>query len=78
MEVALYQGDLLAAGQGQKVHYLICNPPYIPFAEYQMVGQEVTAYEPHEALFAGNNGLEFYQRLAAQLPLHLFRGAGFG
>ena len=74
VEVALYQGDLLAAGQGQKVHYLICNPPYIPFAEYQMVGQEVTAYEPHEALFAGNNGLEFYQRLAAQLPLHLFRG----
>ena len=40
---------------------LVCNPPYIP-SEEQME-HSVVDYEPHVALFGGNDGLKFYREV---------------
>ena len=44
---------------------ILCNPPYV--AEDADTGAGVREYEPHEALFAGPEGLDEYRRLAPQL-----------
>lgn len=64
-------GDLLAPFAGRKAHYVVCNPPYISEEEYQILDKEVKDYEPRGALIGGENGLEFYSRLAHELPSHL-------
>jgi release factor glutamine methyltransferase len=51
---------------------ILCNPPYI--AEGATLGAGVREYEPDEALFAGDSGLEAYRALAPQLPRLLNRG----
>lgn len=38
---------------------LVCNPPYIPSDEN--MEHSVVDYEPHVALFGGNDGLKFYK-----------------
>lgn len=45
---------------------ILCNPPYI--AEGEEVGPGVREFEPDEALFAGEQGLDAYRVLAPQLP----------
>jgi release factor glutamine methyltransferase len=45
---------------------ILCNPPYV--AEGAELGPGVREYEPDEALFAGQSGLEAYRALAPQLP----------
>jgi release factor glutamine methyltransferase len=44
---------------------IISNPPYIAEHEKPDIMPSVRDYEPHEALFAGNGGMEFYERIAA-------------
>lgn len=44
---------------------ILCNPPYV--AEGADTGPGVVEYEPHEALFAGPEGLDEYRRLAPQI-----------
>jgi release factor glutamine methyltransferase len=45
---------------------ILCNPPYVG-AEAEL-GPGVREYEPHEALFAGRDGLDAYRRLAPTIP----------
>lgn len=70
-EVVLLQGDLFQPLKGQKVDYVVCNPPYIREDEYATLEDEVRAFEPKKALVSGTTGFEFYERLAAELPAHL-------
>ena len=51
---------------------ILCNPPYV--AERAEVGPGVAEHEPHEALFAGPDGLDNYRTLAEQLPARLAFG----
>ena len=44
---------------------VLCNPPYV--ADDAETGPGVAEYEPHEALFAGPEGLDAYRRLAPQM-----------
>ena len=55
-----------AAGIRESFDLILCNPPYI--AEGEELGPGVREFEPDEALFAGNEGLDAYQALAPQLP----------
>lgn len=71
VEVVCLQGDLFAPLDGIKVDYLVCNPPYIAEAEYEHLSREVKDFEPRLALVSGESGLEFYERLALELPGHL-------
>jgi release factor glutamine methyltransferase len=76
VEVEFYEGDFLhpLKNLGQ-VDYLICNPPYAAEFEYMSLEDDVRLYEPKMAIVAGPTGLEFYERLARELPVH-FRSNG--
>ena len=54
-----------AEGVEANFDLILCNPPYV--AEDAETGVGVREYEPHEALFAGPEGLDEYRRLAPQL-----------
>ena len=61
-----------AAGIEEAFDLILCNPPYI--AEGAELGLGVREYEPDEALFAGETGLDAYRVLAPQLPRLLNKG----
>ena len=65
------QGDW-AQGLVEKFDLILCNPPYV--ADGAALGPGVREYEPDEALFAGEEGLDAYRALAPQLPLLLNEG----
>lgn len=71
VDVICLQGDLLIPFRGHKVHYVVCNPPYISEDEYLLLDKEVKNYEPRMALVGGKTGLEIYERLARELPVYL-------
>lgn len=71
VEVSIRQGDLLTPFAAAKAHFVVCNPPYIAENEYSMLDSEVRNYEPRLALVGGLTGIEFYKRLARELPPHL-------
>ena len=48
------------------IDVLISNPPYISQDEYELMDVSVRKFEPKMALFAENNGLAIYQKLAKQ------------
>lgn len=54
-----------AEGIKEQFDLILCNPPYV--AEGAETGPGVVEYEPHEALFAGPEGLSEYRRLAPVL-----------
>lgn len=51
-----------AQGICERFDLVLCNPPYV--AEGAEMGPGVSEFEPPEALFAGPEGLDDYQRLA--------------
>ena len=55
-----------ADGLMETFDLVLCNPPYI--ADGSDLGPGVREYEPDEALFAGEEGLDAYRVLAPQLP----------
>lgn len=57
------EGDLFAPLQGERVKYLLSNPPYIPDDEWDAVEPNVKDYEPHTALRGGPDGLRFVRPL---------------
>lgn len=53
---------------------IVSNPPYIPIAEKEKMDRNVTAYEPHTALFVPNHSpLLFYEHIAAFAKTHLHK-----
>ncbi len=55
-----------AAGLDERFDLILCNPPYIEAGA--TLPRDVAEHEPHEALFAGEDGLEDYRRLAPEIP----------
>lgn len=71
LDVQFVQGDFLTPFHLKKFDYIISNPPYISAVEYHALPHEVRGFEPKQALLAGETGLEFYQKLSNELPLHM-------
>lgn len=64
--VHFFAGDLASSVAPHAVDLMVSNPPYIPGADAANMQREVREWEPHVALFAGDTGLEIYERLIAQ------------
>jgi len=67
-DVAFLQGDLTAPIARDKWDVVLSNPPYIAHEEATSMSGTVLDHEPHNALFADEDGLYFYRRLAETLP----------
>ena len=61
----LRHGDW-AKGIDERFDLVLCNPPYVRTGD--PLGPGVREYEPEEALFAGEDGLDAYSALRSQLP----------
>ena len=67
-------GDLTEPVKEEQFDVVISNPPYIGLDEKRYMDDSVLKYEPELALFAENDGLAVYQRLAVELPVILKPG----
>ncbi|GMA07560.1 release factor glutamine methyltransferase [Tetragenococcus halophilus subsp. flandriensis] len=64
-EVKFYLGNTLEPIK-HPIDILIANPPYISQDEWSLMDTSVQRYEPSIALFAENEGLAIYQKIAEQ------------
>lgn len=90
MEVAVYNakkmdasvrfalGDLTEPIAGETWDVILSNPPYIAFDELPLMSEIVLEHEPHTALFAAEDGLKLYRRLAEESATIMKRPALIG
>jgi release factor glutamine methyltransferase len=50
---------------------IISNPPYVAGRDFRMLPREVIEYEPHTALFGGEDGLVFYRSIIPESVYYL-------
>lgn len=62
------EGNLTEPIQNDKWDIVLSNPPYIAYDEATSMSETVLSFEPHHALFADEDGLYFYRKLAENLP----------
>lgn len=65
--VSFLQNSLLQGFEKNNFDIITANLPYIGTKRYNFVAEDVMAYEPHLALFAGEDGLDLYRQLFEQL-----------
>ena len=68
------EGDFLAPLEGQRVQFLVSNPPYISDDEWVQVPANVKQHEPAEALRGGADGLKYLRPLIQNARTHLEPG----
>lgn len=71
--VNLVQSDLVSALGGEEFDLIVSNPPYI--RSNADLPLEIAQFEPAVALFAGEDGLDVYRRLAREAPTVMAEGA---
>ena len=65
--IRFYSGDGFSAlAENLAYDLIVSNPPYIPSAEIDSLSPEVRDHDPRLALDGGQDGLDFYRRLAAE------------
>ena len=78
LDVAFMEADLLApdfpARVPARLDMLVSNPPYVAQDEAAELASEVRDFEPHLALFAGDDPLRFYRALVRHAPALLAPG----
>lgn len=68
VEIRFLEGDLTTPVKDEQFDVILSNPPYIAEDERSLMDQSVIEYEPAVALFADNQGLAIYERLAKETP----------
>lgn len=63
-DVSFYLSDMMTNVEGT-FDLILSNPPYISQSERSVMDESVIAFEPHIALFAEEEGLYFYKKIAA-------------
>lgn len=54
-----------------RFHVIVSNPPYIPSKDIDSLDREVREHDPMAALDGGEDGLNAYREIAAQVKNHL-------
>lgn len=70
LEATLIESDLFQNITG-KFDVIVSNPPYIAESEAELMDKSVLEHEPKTALFAPDEGLYLYKKLAEKLSQHL-------
>ena len=71
--VNFIKSDLFENVRG-KFNLITANPPYIKSEEIDTLEREVRSYEPRIALDGGEDGLDFYRRIAQKIGRYLAKG----
>lgn len=64
--VSFYQGEWTTPLEGQ-FDIVVANPPYISEAERPDLAIDVIEFEPHDALFGGQDGLDPYRVILSEM-----------
>ncbi|MEE2962038.1 MAG: peptide chain release factor N(5)-glutamine methyltransferase [Myxococcota bacterium] len=68
----IFKGDLFEALEANsKYDLIIMNPPYVEESYKEQMQKDVLHFEPHQALFSGEDGLDLIRRLIEQAPTWL-------
>ena len=67
--VTFYEGNLYEPLKSKKYDILVSNPPYIPNKEE--LEPIIKDYEPHIALYGGEDGLDYYRAIIKNAEEHL-------
>ncbi|MGT2771335.1 peptide chain release factor N(5)-glutamine methyltransferase [Streptococcus marimammalium] len=70
VEINFYLSNVFETIDG-KFDIIVSNPPYIARYDSDEVDKNVFLYEPHNALFADNNGLAIYEKIAKESKNYL-------
>jgi release factor glutamine methyltransferase len=73
--VEFRHGSLLAPLIAEKLDAIVCNPPYVSFAEVADLPADVRDWEPCVALLCADDGLAVTRELVAQAPGVMSPGA---
>jgi release factor glutamine methyltransferase len=75
--VSFLKGDLFGAIPEKikgRAHMLLTNPPYITEKDMDGLEPEVKDFEPRQALYGGNDGLDIIRRIITEAPKYLVPG----
>ena len=72
-QITFVESDLFAKVRG-RYDIIVSNPPYIPTADIEGLQREVKDFEPRSALDGGEDGLNFYRRIAEEAGRYISRG----
>ncbi len=73
VQVQFVQSDMFSNVSG-RYDIIVSNPPYIPPEQMRELMPEVGEYEPHLALYGGEDGLDFYRILTRESKNYLMVG----
>jgi release factor glutamine methyltransferase len=62
--------------RGTLFDFIVSNPPYISKGEIEMLNKSVKDFEPHVALYGGDDGLDFYKKIVAVAGEYLVPDGG--
>lgn len=68
------QSDYFLSLEDEFYDVIVSNPPYIPLSDKDTLKKEVDAYEPHLALYGGEDGLDAYRQMIPLAKQHLNSG----
>jgi release factor glutamine methyltransferase len=74
--VEFHQSDLLSGQEPESFDFVVSNPPYVGQSEVDQVQLEVRKFEPPQAVFAGETGIEIIAKLVPQAR-HILRPGGW-
>ena len=73
--VTFVRGEWLSAlASDERFDVIVSNPPYISPREADALPRDVHDFEPHAALFAGDDGLADLREIVDEAPRHLRAG----
>lgn len=73
-EIEFLCGDLFEPLNGNKFDVIVSNPPYIKKEDLSSLQKEIRDYEPMLALDGGEDGLDFYKKIACEFKKYLNEG----
>ncbi len=61
-------------GLEEKIDIILSNPPYVSKKDMEKLQPEIKEYEPHLALYAGEDGLDSYRKIIPEAFAYLKKG----